>query len=85
MAVVSGRIPWYYGCCKSMYQLVSFIVFVTINEVIMFYLFYLEPVWWYSRQLVPLNNMRVMGSSPEWTVPSYVGRTDYPAMVTISH
>ena len=29
-------------------------------------------VWWYSRQLVRLNNMPAMGSSPEWTMLSSV-------------
>ena len=29
----------------------------------------------YSCQLVGLNNMPVMGSSPKWTVPPYVGLT----------
>ena len=34
----------------------------------------LGPVWWYSRQLVRLNNM------PD-NVPNGTCRTDYPAMV----
>ena len=33
------------------------------------------PVWWYSRELVRLNNMPVTGSSPEWIVPPFVGLT----------
>ena len=34
-----------------------------------------QPVSSYNRQLVRLNNMPVMGSSPKWTVPPYVGLT----------
>ena len=34
-----------------------------------------KPASWYSRQLVRLNNMPIMGSSPKWAVPSYIGLT----------
>ena len=34
-----------------------------------------RPAWWYSRQLVRLNKIIVMGSNPEWNVPPYVGQT----------
>ena len=34
-----------------------------------------QPVSQFSHQLVRLNNMPVMGSSPKWTVPPYVGLT----------
>ena len=30
---------------------------------------------WYNRQLERLNNMAIMGSSLEWTVPLYQGFT----------
>ena len=38
----------------------------------------IAAVPWYSRQLERLNNMPVMDSSLEWTVPS-VARINYPA------
>ena len=37
--------------------------------------FKVAQVWWYSRQLVRLKNMPVMGSRPEWNVLPYVGLT----------
>ena len=32
-----------------------------------------------NRQLVRLNNMPIMSSSPEWTVHRIIRRTGYPA------
>ena len=45
------------------------------NKTIVGCVIHYKPVSCYSRQLVRLNNMPVMGSSPKWTVPLYVGLT----------